>query len=260
MKFAADCHMHTTFSADGNDQIPDMCRAAIEKGLDYICFTDHVDYNPVDAGYKLFDYAKYSEAVERARDQFSGKIEILKGIEFGEPHVYPKEFEEVLKLDFDSIMVGVHYIDELYVGDEALWDELTKPGVFRRYYQDVLKTVRLGGFDVIAHLDLPKRYMKETFYLNIIDEILVAIVEGGFAIEINTSPLRRGYIEACPDADLLNRYLCAGGKKITVGSDAHFAKDIAADFDYAYNLLKKHNVNTGVFIDRTFRELNVGTF
>ena len=57
-------------------------------------------------------------------------------------------------------------------------------------------------------------------------------------IEINTGSLRKGTKEASPCCDVLKRYHELGGEIITVGSDAHIAADVAADFDCAAEYLK----------------------
>ena len=40
----ADCHLHTTFSTDGESAPEDMIKKGIEKGLTAMCFTEHMDY------------------------------------------------------------------------------------------------------------------------------------------------------------------------------------------------------------------------
>ena len=42
-----DYHMHTIVSFDGRERGWQMARAAKEKGLKEICFTDHLDYDPL---------------------------------------------------------------------------------------------------------------------------------------------------------------------------------------------------------------------
>lgn len=251
----ADSHIHTRFSADGADDVEDMCRAAIEKDLSYLCFTDHIDNNPLDAGYNFFDFEKYSRAIEEAREKYGDKITILKGVEFSEPHIYPKEFEKVLRKDFDFILVGVHYLGQTYVGDMITAKDADKKEVFQEYYREVLKAVRLGGFDALAHFDLPKRYLKETCASDLVDEIIYWLVEQGIGIEINTSPLRRGLNVTAPDNDILRRYIEAGGDIITVGSDSHSRKDVAANFDYAFNLLKNNKGTKGYFKGRKYIQI-----
>ena len=43
-----DYHMHSTVSFDGHDNPEDMLRAAAKMGLKEICFTDHLDYDPLE--------------------------------------------------------------------------------------------------------------------------------------------------------------------------------------------------------------------
>ena len=40
----ADYHVHTEFSDDSVFPLNDVCALAIERGIDEICITDHVDY------------------------------------------------------------------------------------------------------------------------------------------------------------------------------------------------------------------------
>lgn len=249
----ADSHTHTKFSPDGTDDMADMCRAAISKGLSYICFNDHFEMNPADAAYKSFNYEKYSEAIDRVRNEFGNEIQILKGIEFGQPHLYPKEFDYILKKDFDVIIAGIHYLGEDYVGDDMLKEKYTNQQRFREYYKEVLAAVKFGGFDVLAHFDLPKRYLKESCEeKELVNEILHELKNKGIALEINTSPLRRGLKECCPDSEILKNYLKAGGTRVTTGSDAHCCSEIAADFEYAYKLVKDNKGNIGIIKGHSF--------
>ena len=39
----SDCHMHTCFSADSEATVTSMLDAAVEKGLEGVCITDHMD-------------------------------------------------------------------------------------------------------------------------------------------------------------------------------------------------------------------------
>ncbi|HWR44723.1 histidinol-phosphatase HisJ family protein [Sporomusa sp.] len=263
MSLLADSHVHTILSADAKDEMFDMCKTAIDKGLSYICFTEHVDYNQFDPGCRYFDYDKYSDAIERTREKFGDKIHVLSGIEFGEPHVYQKQFEKIIKKEFDVVMVGIHYIGKDKVGlhwingtneySKSLLKDYTNERIFHEYYEELLQVVKLGGFDVLAHFDNPKRYLKESGHEEeLIGEIVHEIVNAGIAIEINTSPLRRGYHECAPDSEIVKQYLDVGGSRITIGSDVHSCSEVAANFDYAVKLVKDHKATLGVFKNRCF--------
>lgn len=236
----SDMHVHSTFSVDAKDDMESMCKAAISKGLNYICFTEHFDMNPRDYGYGYFDYNKFTETIDNMKRMFGNKINILKGLEFSEPHRYPREFEGMLKKDFDVIIGAVHWLSNNFVGESVLENRYTKEQIFEFYYKEVLKAVKFGGFDVLAHFDFPKRYLKISYDSGALsNEILKQMIKSEIALEINTSPLRKGLPESTPDFNILARYIELGGNKITIGSDAHSVLEIGEDYMHAYNLMKK---------------------
>lgn len=258
MKILADMHVHTTFSVDAKDDLESMCQSAIEKGLDYICFTEHFDLNPRDEGYGFFQLENFSKAIDLVRLKFSDCLCILKGLEFSEPHLYPRDFERMVTKDFDVVIAAIHWIDSTFIGDKALRECFTTNEIFERYYKVVLDTILFGGFDVLAHLDLPKRYLgqypgQSLDSANMVDEVLKEMAKSDIALEINTSPLRKGVGECSPDFSILQRYVEAGGSKITVGSDAHSCSEIAVDFEYVQNLIGKTNGGqVGIYKRRKF--------
>ena len=63
--------------------------------------------------------------------------------------------------------------------------------------------------------------------------ILRRLAERGKALEINTSGIRQSPKEALPSVKILEMFKEAGGRYLTVGSDAHLSKDVGADFDTA---------------------------
>ncbi|MBC7234295.1 MAG: histidinol-phosphatase HisJ family protein [Chloroflexi bacterium] len=259
---AADMHVHSHFSVDSQATIEAMCRAAIDLGLKALCFAEHMDLNPNDEGYGFFRYQAYSQAIDEARERFADRLTILKGVEFGEPHLYPREVERMNGQDLDVILAGIHWIDDRFVGDLALhqaYGARQDPRrLFERYYQDMLRAVRHGGFDVLAHLDLPKRYLGHGCEeIPLIDEVLREVVRAGMALEINTSPLRKGVNACAPDAPLLRRYASVGGRRLTLGSDAHAPNEIATGFERAMELaLTAGPGDVGIYRRRCFIRLD----
>ena len=246
-------HIHSRFSVDGKDSPASICQAAIEKGLGYICFTEHFDMNPRDYGFGYFAFEKFSEAIDAARDKFGDGISILKGLEFSEPHLYSKEFEAMLKKDFDVILGAVHWLGQFIIGQKELEENFSPEEIFKKYYTEVLKAVRIGGFDILAHFDFPKRYLKTSHNeLGLIDEILSSLDASGILLEINTSPLRKGLNEFSPDEDLLERYVEHGGNRVCLGSDAHSAADIGAGLEQAQDLASQSRLEAGIFQQRRF--------
>ncbi len=57
----------------------------------------------------------------------------------------------------------------------------------------------------------------------LVDRILRTVIDGGMALEVNTSGLRQGPAEAYPGRDVIERYKDLGGTRVTIGSDSHDA-------------------------------------
>ena len=111
----ADMHIHTTFSPDGKSSMEEQCIKAIEIGIPIICFTDHVDFNSseinvgriINKASTNFDVSEYFYEVNRLRRIYNS-IQILIGIEFSEPHLFPTEFEDYSSMPFDYILGSIH--------------------------------------------------------------------------------------------------------------------------------------------------------
>ena len=95
-------------------------------------------------------------------------------------------------------------------------------------------------FDSLGHVDLVKRYAANhgirvdlAEYQDQLMPILRRLAERGKALEINTSGIRQSPKEALPSVKILKMFKEAGGRYLTVGSDAHLSKDVGADFDTA---------------------------
>jgi histidinol-phosphatase (PHP family) len=224
-----DTHVHSTFSHDGHSTVEETALAAIDKGVSVLCFTEHFDSDPLDIGCGFFDYEAYRAAIGRARDRYADRIEILMGIEFSEPHLYERELELCNERDFDFILGSVHHVvNEATAGGRRV-AEADLDGVYERHYAETLAACRGGGFDALAHIDVPTRYLsgrRESAAL--IDEIVRTMVGKGLSLEMNTWSLRKGMAEGSPSASILEAYRAAGGRYVTMGSDAHCAKDVAA--------------------------------
>ena len=70
------------------------------------------------------------------------------------------------------------------------------------------------------------------------DEILNLLLDMGKGVEINTGGLKSGMRDLHPCLDILKRYRKMGGEIVTIGSDAHDAKNVAAYFGRAKEALE----------------------
>jgi histidinol-phosphatase (PHP family) len=257
MIYEADMHVHSSFSVDSDCPMEEMVKAGIEKKLRYICFTDHIDFNPADSGYEYYDFDKISSEIERLRDKYSSSIQILKGLEFGEPHQFKKEFEACSKRDYDYILAGVHLIEDIFVGEKTLLLKYGCEKLSEIYYNEIRKTVEFGGFDAIAHIDYVKRCSnKDVFDQTTLAAIMNLLVKNDIALEVNTQYHRRGGNENFPSAEKIKMFKDAGGSKIVIGSDAHNSYDLMKEVQNAHKEIHEIGVfSAGIFISRKFKRI-----
>jgi histidinol-phosphatase (PHP family) len=231
----ADLHIHSSHSIDARNTIDEMCLSAFNSGYHTICFTEHFDSNPNEEGYRFLNFERYAEDIERAREAWDGKLTILKGIEFGEPHLYQKDFENILTMDFDFVLGSVHNIGTTGIfgmAQRKAEEKVDITSFFEQYYREVLKAVEFGGFDSLAHMDYPKRYFPEYYEpQDILDEIGTALVRQNIALELNSKPIGLGFSELNPSNNICSIYAKHGGVKVTPGSDAHQTKYIGENFE-----------------------------
>lgn len=251
MKGFADLHLHSIHSCDAKSTIDEMCQSAIERGLEAICFTEHVDWNANDEGLDYYRYDEHTRDIQLAQDKYCGQIIVLKGIEFSEPHRYPKEFEILMEKDFDFVLGSVHYLGNTWVGDKRILTDSTLEQVYERYYREVLKAVQFGGFDSLAHIDVPKRYLGAKLEpVSLLEEILGELVKRRIALEINSSAIRRELTELHPSDAIFSLYEKCRGSWITTGSDAHSLERIGEHFSLISEKIAEFELQPVYFMKR----------
>ena len=250
--YLADTHTHTFFSFDGHQTIDELCESAAKKGISAIAVTEHYDADGIIEGYYPPYFAdKSRDAVYEARDKYKGKLKISHGIELAQPYTYPKECSALISdYKFDYVIGSLHNLvkfpDFCFLNYEKM-PQLLMETFWERSLDEIYSLLlQYEGCRIhtLAHLTYPVRYMKRAgrdvdmkrFYPKI-ELIYKRLIEKGIALEVNTSGLRQGAEMTFPDNNLIWLYRECGGELITVGSDAHFAKDVGADIEATYKLL-----------------------
>ncbi|WP_347451202.1 histidinol-phosphatase HisJ family protein [Acetoanaerobium noterae] len=243
-----DYHIHTAYSDDCIIPMETMVLSAIEKGMEEIALTDHVDYDYPDRDLPfVVNYDLYSQDYYALKEKYQDKINILFGVEIGlQPHLGSKIEELLAKYPFDFAIGSIHTVKRHDIYARRFWDNKSKVKGYTEYFEDVLECAKMHScYRVFGHLDYVNRYggfddktLYYKDYADIIDEILKTIIKGERGIEINTSGYRYGLTQTHPQRDILKRYKELGGEIITLGSDSHKAEDISADFDIAEQMLK----------------------
>ena len=116
-----------------------------------------------------------------------------------------------------------------------------------RYLQKELELAKWDGFDSLAHLTYPLRYMvgeqkipvDMTRFDDVIGEIFETLIKNHKALEINTSGIAMPLGDTLPGEAYIQRFHDMGGQYITVGSDAHVPEKLCGNVDKGMALAKK---------------------
>ncbi len=245
MKIPHDYHMHSRFSEDGCSAPEDMCCQAIKLGIPEIGFTEHWDVGPYEKNPRFFQPEPWYAELQRLRELFADQLTIRAGIEIAEPHLYPQPTAEVLtRVPFDFVLGSVHFVGPHFMFDEAYFRLHSADEVYRAYFTEVESLLRTADLDILSHLDIPVRTAKPMFgydptrYEDQIRRILRMVIDRNLALDVNAAGLRKTAQNLMPDPLILKWYAGMGGKRVTLGSDAHSSSQVGLHLDTALEAVR----------------------
>lgn len=244
-----DLHIHTDSSFDGHHSAMFLCESAESAGLRALAFTDHIEIDRYrEDRFDVTARDSYFHAAN-ARSAFSGKLIVGIGVELGQPVYDAETAKELLSVfNYDLVIGSVHnlrgmkdFCDLDYETEGADYEKLLD-----EYFDEEIALAKWNDFDTLGHLTYPLRYIvgeqkKDVDlkkYADKIDTVLRTVAENGKALEINTSGLRQPYGVTMPELDIVKRFRELGGEFVTVGSDAHYAKDLGAGIEEGMKIAK----------------------
>lgn len=247
-----DSHMHTVFSADSEMKAEDALNHAETLGLGLV-FTEHYDDGFFSGGLEFsFSPEDYWTAYEPLRGD-----RLRLGVELGltsENREANRAF--LARAPFDLVIGSIHL-----VGGKDLYEQETFAGrekgeFYREYYRTMAEEAAAQEMDVLGHIDYICR--KAPFanpevdygsFREEIDAVLRILVERGIALELNTRRLgsRLALKELAP---VYRRYHELGGSYVTLGSDAHNAEAIGAQFERAADFAEGMGLSIVTFCGR----------
>lgn len=246
-----DCHTHTNYSPDSEAKLEDMVKTAEQRGIKVYGITDHCDvlkFGEQDYFKLMHDCADHIKRVRETTD-----IKLLTGLELGEPYEDIVQAEKMIKsYDFDCVIGSLHAIlgqPDFYFAD---YPNLTDDDVNQMlsvYFDEVLKLVEWNGMDILAHLTYPYRYiiqrgrLKGDVSYKIFDDkaklIFKRLIENDKAFENNTASFGRSDLDYQANLHFLKLYRKCGGKRVSIGSDAHDVKRVGEGIAHGYEMLKE---------------------
>lgn len=241
MRGLIDYHTHSILS-DGHAPYETMVRAAIEKGLNEIGFSDHVCLKPVSWAIDEIDLPVMTGQILEVREKYGHLINIKYGIELD---YFPGREEELHyiteSLPLDYVIGSVHFIDEWnFDVDRSLYGKWTNDSLYQKYYDIVQQAVDSNLFDIIGHIDIIKKFgiYPESDQTFLYEETAKRIREKNLVVELNTGGLDRPCAEFHPGQQWIE-ILHANDIPVTITSDAHYPEQIARHFEDGIALLRK---------------------
>ena len=233
-------HNHSHYS-DGKASIAEMAEAADALGIDELGVSDHFvippQGNPPRWAMPATSLPSYIKDIETADRQARCKMRMGLELDWFEG-MGPKLVETLKPLPLDYVLGSVHHVDSFCIdGAAAKWEKLDQNQinhVHNRYWQ-LMKSMAESRFcDIIAHIDLPKKFgfKPDQDLANVIEPALDAIAKAGLVVELNTAGWHKRCEDAYPSTEILQ--LCyARDIPVTISADAHLPAHLLRDFGAA---------------------------
>ena len=244
-RFPCDTHIHTARCGHATGSDGELVEAAIARGLAAIALTDHAPFywlprEQSDPGLAMAfeELPRYVEDVLALKERYRGRIEVLAGVEAD----YIAGREEVLvrlleAYPFDVVLGSVHFLDGWLVDAPTSLarlgqgqDEVDR--IWVRYAELLIAAAKSGLFDVLTHLDLPKKFGHRASrpFAGCQEDVVKAVAASSCAVELSSAGRRRPVGEDYPAPDLF-RELASAGVPFVLASDAHAATEVGFAFE-----------------------------
>ena len=241
-------HAHDDASSDAAGRLLEHARAAAAAGLDELCLTNHVEIlRPdgewiVDADEAIDRLGREIEAAVAAREVVPG-LTLRVGAELEYRPEWVPALERIAgSLPLDYLLGSVHMVDGHNISGgadvDAYFRDRSLERAYGRYFEVVAEMVAWGGFDVVAHLDLVKRFGHRTYgpwdpstLEAPVRGLLGAVADANLGIEINTSGYAQPPGAPYPDPVIVRWAREAGVARLTMGADSHAPHRVAAGLE-----------------------------
>jgi histidinol-phosphatase (PHP family) len=248
-----DFHVHESHSSDAPiATVEKYCRVAEKRDINEICFTTHLILSGPDIqhGISPDKISKYLDEIQRA--QYDTRIKLRCGLEIDWFPDVERQIESIIdEYPLDYSLGSMHYVRDIDIGsrrhspvfflgkaiDEAL----------DIYFEEWIKAVESGLFDVMAHPDYFRKYLGLTHEMPILWEnygskvydAIDSLKQYDVGIEINSSGWRHGIKDVYPILGFLRVARKAGVDKVVMGSDCHRVEDLGVNTIKAARRLKE---------------------
>src|SRR5215813_9110612 len=205
-----DYHVHTDTSFDCKTPMAAMCEQAVKHGITEIAFTDHLNNHMLDIDIGYYNPDRYFGELEVCRTLFPNLV-IRAGVEIGEPHRWGQKILHIVeRYPYDVVLGSLHWVGNANVFDARYFKSRPPQKAFGDYFAELATMVRNADFDILAHVDVPKRTGFDVYgqydicdYEESIRAVWEACLEKNIIPEINTKGMRCAVSQLHPTSDAL---------------------------------------------------------
>jgi DNA polymerase (family 10) len=193
-----DLHVHTNWS-DGSSTIKEVVTAAIKRGYDYVCISDHSQSLKIANGMAPEKVRKQLDAVRKAEDEAGGEIRLFTGSEVDIKADGTLDYPNSVLKDLDVVIGSVH--SRFKMSKDEMSERITR-------------AMGSGMMDILGHPTGRVIGQREPYELDF-GKVLAAAKETGVFMELNSFPDRLDL------RDVHCRLAKEAGVGIAVGTDSH---------------------------------------
>jgi len=250
-----------SFCRHAKGTLVQVVEAALDAGFTTYGLSEH---GPRDRGQDLYAgeedlgpdklgvlFREYTARARALQERYAGRIELLVGFE---TEVVPREtyVERMRELraegGFDFMVGSVHHVAERAIDftpeeqAEVERDVGGRDAFDRAYFVELTGMIRSLEPEIVGHFDLARRYRGDdvTFADDtwpLIEAALVAAREAGSALDVNASPVRRGFGPVYPGPEILAlaRRLDVA---VTLGDDSHGPDSVGSGLEASVTAIR----------------------
>lgn len=244
-----DYHLHTLHSMDGRQTMEELCQSMIERGVQEICLTEHIEPGHPGKGIDVPPvWDVWLQEVAECRAKYP-MLTIRTGVEIGDNPLCrdkTKAYLDDIPLDFR--LLSLHLVNGVDCFDlDKYFTGKTRQQAYREYVEAKVESITdWTDFDSVAHIGYVAKYSiytgpeRQLVYADApdaFDTLLQYVIDHDKCIEINTS----GYGvtgDTLPHTSIIKRYIELGGETFTFGSDSHDVDRNYADIERAKDAVR----------------------
>ncbi len=256
-------HTHNCL-CDGKEDLEAYIVSATEKGFEALGFSSHAPL-PVQNDWTLSEenLSLYLMELDRMKNKWKSRLQIYKALEID----YIKGFQAPrdarwVNLNLDYMIGSVHTTVGLDQNpqyrcvdgplDELHWLIDTQHGgsaqtLCDAYYTRIVELVRLGGFDILGHFDLIKKWNRSnelftesvSWYRDLVLHSLDVIAGSRIMVEVNSGAIARNILDEVYPSPWILAEALKRNIPVLINADAHHPKDIDCHYEESWKLLQE---------------------